>query len=309
VAIYLGIDGGGSKTSCLIGDESSVRGAGTGGASNVVRVGEAQAREALATAISQALTVADLEPSAIRSVCVGLAGAARPEISERVRLIISELVPGGIDPGRIQVVGDTVIALEAAFGDGPGVIVIAGTGSIAYGRNREGQTARAGGWGFAISDEGSGHWIGRTAVAAAIGAWDENPARNVPLIDGLLKFWHLETIEQLVPAANATPPPDFAALFPSVLSLADSGDRVALEVLNQAGTHLAQLAETLLRRLFPNSGSVPVAMSGGVFASSALVRQVFYNTLGSAHLHAALNPSVIEPVRGALELARKGAVK
>ena len=61
-----------------------------------------------------------------------------------------------------------MIALEAAFGSGPGVIVIAGTGSIAYGRNREGQTARAGGWGFAISDEGSGHWIGRTAVAAAI---------------------------------------------------------------------------------------------------------------------------------------------
>jgi hypothetical protein len=69
------------------------------------------------------------------------------------------------------------------------------------------------------------------------------------------------------------------------------------------------LAGTLARRLFPNSGSVPVAMSGGVFASSGLVRQVFYNTLGSAHLHAALNPSVIEPVRGALELARKGAVK
>ena len=74
-----------------------------------------------------------------------------------------------------------MIALEAAFGSGPGVIVIAGTGSIAYGRNREGQTARAGGWGFAISDEGSGHWIGRTAVAAAIGAWDEDPEQNAAL--------------------------------------------------------------------------------------------------------------------------------
>jgi glucosamine kinase len=309
VAIYLGIDGGGSKTSCLIGDETSVLGAGTGGASNVIRVGEAQARESLTTALRQACRVANLEPSQIGSVCVGLAGAARPEISELVRRIISELIPGEVNPVRIKVVGDTVIALEAAFGDGPGVIVIAGTGSIAYGRNREGQTARAGGWGFAISDEGSGHWIGRTAVAAAIDAWDENPARNVPLIDILLKVWRLETIEQLVPAANATPPPDFAALFPFVLSLADSGDRVALEVLDQAGTHLAHLAGTLLGRLFPNSGSVPVAMSGGVFASSTLVRQVFYNTLGSAHLHAALNPSVIEPVRGALELARKGAVK
>ena len=164
--------------------------------------------------------------------------------------MISEVVSGKIKPAEIKVVGDMVIALEAAFGSGPGVIVIAGTGSIAYGRNAEGQTARAGGWGFAISDEGSGHWIGRTAVAAAIGAWDEDPGQNVRLDRVLLKSWRLETVEQLVPAANATPPPDFAALFPSVLSLADSGDRIARDVLAQAGAHLATLAATLLRRLF-----------------------------------------------------------
>ncbi len=302
MAIFLGIDGGGSKTSCLIGDETSILGTGTGGASNVVRVGEAQARESLASAIRQACTVATLNPSEITSVCVGLAGAARPEISEVVRRIISELVPG-----KIKVVGDTVIALEAAFSSGPGLIVIAGTGSIAYGRNREGQTARAGGWGFAISDEGSGHWIGRTAVAAALGAWDENPEQNLRLIEVLMKSWRLETIEQLVPAANATPPPDFAALFPAVLSLADSGDRIARDVLTQAGTQLANLAGILLRRLFPNAGAVPVAMSGGVFGSSAQVRQVFYNSLRSGYPDVVINPTVIEPVRGALELARKGS--
>ena len=146
--MFLGIDGGGSKTSCLIGDETSVLGAGTGGASNVVRVGEAQARESLATAIHQACTGANIKPSEISSVCVGLAGAARPEIGELVRGIISEVISGEIKPDEINVVGDMVIALEAAFGNGPGVIVIAGTGSIAYGRDREGQTARAGGWGF-----------------------------------------------------------------------------------------------------------------------------------------------------------------
>jgi glucosamine kinase len=304
VAIFLGIDGGGSKTSCLIGDETSVLGTGTAAGSNPIRVGDAQARESLASAIDQACTVANLKLSEISRVCVGLAGAARPEISERVRQVISELVPC-----EITVVGDNQIALEAAFGGGPGVIVIAGTGSIAYGRNREGRTARAGGWGFAISDEGSGHWIGRAAVAAAIGAWDENPGQNAPLIEILMKTWRLETIEQLVPAANATPPPDFSALFPAVLSLADSGDRIARDVLTQAGAHLANLAGIVLRRLFPDSGPVPVAMSGGVFGSSALLRQVFYNTLRSNRPDAALNPDVIEPVRGALELARKGTVK
>ena len=275
----------------------------------MVRVGEAQARESLAAAIRQACRVANLEPSQIAGVCVGLAGAARPEISELVRRMISEVVPGEIKPSQIKVVGDTVIALEAAFGSGPGVIVIAGTGSIAYGRNRDGQIARAGGWGFAISDEGSGHWIGRAAVAAAAPSAPgmRIPGRHVRLIEILKKAWHLETIEQLVPAANATPPPDFSALFPSVLSLADSGDRIARDVLVQAGVHLANLAGTVLRRLFPDSGTVPVAMSGGVFGSSVLVRQVFYNSLRSSHPGVTVNPNVIEPVRGALELARKDA--
>jgi len=305
VAIFLGIDGGGSKTSCLIGDETSILGAGTAGGSNPVRVGEAQAREALATAIRQACAVANVNPSQIQGTCVGLAGAARPEISEPVRQCIAEFVPSEID-----VVGDMVIALEAAFGSEPGVIVIAGTGSIAYGRNSKGQTARAGGWGFAISDEGSGHWIGRAAVAAAVRALDDDAeATNQSLLESLMKFWQVKTREQLVVAANATPPPDFAALFPAVLASADRGDRIALDVLAQAGGELASVARRVITRLFANAGTLSVAMSGGVFGSSPLVRQVFYNSLRSEHPEAAINPSVIEPVRGALALARKAAAK
>jgi len=305
VAIFLGIDGGGSKTSCLIGDDTSILGAGTAGGSNPVRVGEAQAREALATAIRQACAVGNVNPSQIQGTCVGLAGAARPEISEPVRQCIAEFVPSEID-----VVGDMVIALEAAFGSEPGVIVIAGTGSIAYGRNSKGQTARAGGWGFAISDEGSGHWIGRAAVAAAVRALDDDAeATNQSLLESLMKFWQVKTREQLVVAANATPPPDFAALFPAVLASADRGDRIALDVLAQAGAELASVARRVITRLFANVGTLSVAMSGGVFGSSPLVRQVFYNSLRSEHPEAAINPSVIEPVRGALALARKAAAK
>ncbi len=314
MAIFLGIDGGGSKTSCLIGDETSVLGTGTAGPSNVVRVGEAQARESLAAAIRQACMVANLKPAEISRVCVGLAGAARPEIAEVVRGTVSEIISGEVKPGKIKtseikVVGDNVIALEAAFGSGPGVIVIAGTGSIAYGHNRHGQTARAGGWGFAISDEGSGHWIGRAAVAAALRAWDENQDVDAPLLASVMKSWGLESRERLVLVANATPSPDFAALFPAVVALADSGDRGARDVLAQAGSQLAELAGIVVRRLFPDSGAVPVAMSGGIFGSSALVRQSFYNGLRSEHPDMALNPGVIEPVRGALELARQGTAK
>lgn len=304
--IFLGIDGGGSKTSCLIGDETSILGSGTAAGSNPVRVGEERAREQLAAAIRQACAVAGITPSQIQRTCVGLAGAVRPEISDPVRHFLAELVAS-----EIEIVGDMVIALQAAFGSGPGVIVIAGTGSIAYGRNSEGRTARAGGWGFAISDEGSGHWIGRTAVAAAVHAADAGDAEpaNQLLLQNLMKSWQTKSREQLVVAANATPPPDFAALFPSVLSSADHGDHLAIGVLTQAGAELAGLASTVIARLFGNTAAPSVAMSGGIFASSPLVRQVFYNRLHSEYPDITFNSDVIEPVRGALELARKAAAK
>ena len=165
--VFLGIDGGGTKTSCLIGDETSVLGSGTAAGSNVVRLGEAKAREALAGAIREACATAKIKPAQIERTCVGLAGAGRPEISNLVRRLLAELVSG-----ESEVVGDMVIALQAAFGSGAGVMVIAGTGSMAYGRDSSGNTLRAGGWGFSVFDEGSGHWIGRFAIAALMRNYD-----------------------------------------------------------------------------------------------------------------------------------------
>src|SRR5579862_8756900 len=231
VPIFLGIDGGGSKTSCLIGDETSILGSGTAAGSNPVRVGEERAREALTAAIRQACAVAGISPSQIQSTCLGLAGAVRAEISEPVRHFLGELVGG-----EIEIVGDMVIALEAAFGSGTGVIVIAGTGSIAYGRNSEGRTARAGGWGHAISDEGSGHWIGRRAIAAALLAFDQG--QDPPLLETLMRAWNLNSCAGLVLAANAFPPPDFASLFPVIMSASDADDPIARRVLTQAGFRL-----------------------------------------------------------------------
>jgi glucosamine kinase len=300
VAIFLGIDGGGSKTSCLIGDEQSVLGSGAAAGSNVVRVGEAHARAALANAVRQACAAAGIHPSQINRTCIGLAGAASPGVSELVRRMMAEIVSG-----EIQVAGDMVITLEAAFGVGPGVVVIAGTGSIAYGRNTKGEIARAGGWGFAVSDEGSGHWIGLAAISSALRARDQG--RSKELYCRILKAWHLEADEQLILAANATPPPNFAALFPVVLSAAESGDPVAGEILSKAGSELADLARIVVGRIFPKAEAVPVAMSGGVFGNSAQVREVFYNRLRTKSSGIVLNEYVVQPVRGALELARRGA--
>jgi glucosamine kinase len=302
VAIFLGIDGGGTKTSCVIGDETSVLGTGTATGSNVVRLGEAKAREGLAAAIRQACAAANIIPAQIERTCVGLAGAGRPEVSNLVHRLLAELVSG-----EIEVVGDMVIALQAAFGSGAGVMVIAGTGSMAYGRDASGNTMRAGGWGFSIFDEGSGHWIGRSAIAAIMRDYDETGEENSVLMNRVKKCWGLTTREQLILAANASPSPDFSALLPAVLSAADSGDALARSILTQAGTELARLAKIVIRRLFSDGAKVPVAMTGGVFGNCPLVRQVFYNSLRSEYPSCSVNPTVIEAVKGALELARKGA--
>jgi glucosamine kinase len=300
VSIFLGIDGGGSKTSCVIGDENSVLGTGKSGGSNVIRVGETQARESLGTAIRAASAEAKIIPSQIKKTCVGIAGGARPEIANVVRRLLLELVGG-----EIEVVGDHVIAMEAAFGGGPGVIVIAGTGSIAYGRNAKGQVARAGGWGFTISDEGSGHWIGRAAVTASLRAYDQGGhEKTSPLLESIMKFWDVSRVEQLVVTANSAP--DFAALLPTILSASEADDDFARNVLTNAGSELAALAGIVIDRICVKDDSVPVAVSGGVFYNCALVRQVFYDRLRAHYPKLLPNVTGIDPAKGALELARKG---
>jgi glucosamine kinase len=298
VSIFLGIDGGGTKTSCVIGDEKSVLGTGTSAGSNVIRVGEGQARESLGAAIRQACATAKISPMQIERTCVGIAGGARPEIATIVRRLLSEIISG-----QIEVLGDMVIAMESAFSGGPGVMVIAGTGSIAYGRNSRGDTARAGGWGFAISDEGSGHWIGRSAIAACMRAYDQAPnGTQGALLENILKSWNVTTHEQLVVAANGSS--DFAALLPAVLRAADAGDMIARDVLTQAGGELATLAEIVIGRLFSGTEAVPVAVSGGVFRHCEMVREVFYGRLRAEQPQVSLNTGVVNPAMGALQLAR-----
>jgi glucosamine kinase len=298
VAIYLGIDGGGTKTSCVVGDGHSVLGAATSGGSNVTRVGEARAREALHAAVREACSAAKVDPAQIESACVGLSGAGRAEVRDAVARMMAE-----VNRGRVQVVSDLETTLEAAFGGGPGVITIAGTGSIAYGRDARGQTARSGGWGWAISDEGSGQWVGRRAVSAVLDA--KEAGEDPPLLGTILKLWKLTTLDELVRSANASPPPDFSSLFPLALAAAEAGDGLAHGVLNEAGVELATLARNVIRRLFAGVGSVPVAMSGGVFRQSEVVREVFYNAVIADFPHASVHADVVEAVQGALALARK----
>lgn len=309
MAYYIGIDGGGSKTKCVVGDETNILASAVSGPSNITRVGESGARDALHRSINEACRAAKIDPRKLERSCLGAAGAGRPEIAAIVRNIVAEVIPG-----EVEVVGDMEIALQAAFGSGPGAIVIAGTGSIAFARDANGKTARAGGWGFTISDEGSAYWIGRVAVAAVLRAADESdqnessddrsagPASQ--LFTEMKAIWKVDTFEQLARAANSNS--DLAALFPAVVAARQAGDEFAQSILTQAAKELARLADIVFRRAFPEPDfAVSLAMAGGVFRYAPLVREVFYNEVRTAHPQVVLNSEVIEPVHGALGLARK----
>ena len=270
------------------------------GGSNVIPVGEANAREALHAAIRQACATANVAPDQIARVCVGAAGAARPDIAAKIRSILAELTPAAV-----EVVGDMVIALVAAFGSSPGVIAIAGTGSIVWGRDVTGRTARAGGWGFAISDEGSGHWIGRRAISAILQAHDEG--QQTELTAMVFHLWNLTTLDALVQKANSLPPSEFPRLFPAVLRAAEQSDPTARKLLADAANHLANLTAMVIRRLAAEAPYVPVAMTGSVFRKSADVRRVFYNALQASFPGIEVRANLADPVEGALALARKRA--
>jgi len=303
VPYYLGIDGGGTKTTCAVGDEVRLLATATAGPSNIVRVGETQARHSLTQAVRQACAACGVPPEDVVRTCVGGSGAARPELAAIVRSILAAILPSPVD-----VVGDMETSLEAAFGDGPGVIVIAGTGSIAYGRDTTGNTLRAGGWGFEIGDEGSAHWIGRTAVIALLRASDlkGEVVLGAPVVKALFKTLDVHSLLDLARAANSVPAPDFASLFPAI---AGSDDSLSRQVLGIAGRELAELASIVIRRLFAQDSvpSVPVAMIGGVFRHAALVQEAFYNELRNLSPRACVLPQVVDPVEGALRMARKTA--
>lgn len=296
--LFLGIDGGGTKTRCLVGDENSVLGTGSGSGSNILRVGEACAQKSLAGAIHEACVAAGVSPQQIARTCAGLSGAADDGIASLAQRLLIEIVGGAI-----EVIGDMEVALEAAFGGEPGIIVIAGTGSIAFGRNARGDKARAGGWGRVVSDEGSGHWIAVKALSAALHARDRG--EDSDLLRRLLAELNLATADDLVIYLNADPVRDYAPLFPVVLASAQAGDCSAAEVLDYAGAELARLANILVQRLFLGTENVAVAIHGGVFKSSEHVSKSFRHALRSLCPRATCITREVDPALGALERARR----
>jgi len=293
--LYLGIDAGGTKTDCAVSNGAELLGQASGPTCKLARVGREKARENLQSVILHACDTARVQAVNAQHVCIGMAGASLPEAVQWVQETIREIIPGA----TIYVAGDHIIAHRAAFGTSPGVLVIAGTGSIAFGRNQAGETARAGGWGPNVSDQGSAFWVGREAVMAALHVYDFGGENTLlPLI---AKAWSTAP-EEVVRLANAAEP-RFAELAAIVTDAAEKGDPTARGITSRAGQSLARLGGAVISRLWPKGGIVPLALSGGVLQNSAMVRQAFKETMRADHPEAALSFTLVRPVLGALEIA------
>ena len=297
MAFVLGIDGGGSKTVAAVSSGTCVFTSRAAKGCNFNSVSRDDARKALAEAVYDALALAGIPPGEISSVCAGVAGGVSPDVAATVSEILAPLLPCA----SIRVVGDTVIAFESAFSGGAGVVCISGTGSVAFGRNERGDTTRAGGWGRMVSDEGSGHWIGRRAISQCLNAMDQG--RSSRLITEVMEHWQIVTREQLVSRCHCEPIPNFAELFPVVLQVANEGDPIATEILNSAALKLARITQIVLRRLWRGRSIQRVAITGSVFANSERIRHAYGNLIRADRPEVQIRLTERQPIEGALQLA------
>jgi N-acetylglucosamine kinase-like BadF-type ATPase len=264
-----------------------------------LRVGAQAAEEHLRTLLAEVYKQAGI--SSVRAASAGVASATMPGVPEWITAVFRDF-----SVERSEVVGDEVIALDAAFRGGPGILQIAGTGTNCIGRAPDGGRESAGGWSSRLGDEGSGYWIGLHAVRRALRAHDrEEPSR---ILETVGAAWGTSTLEELVNLGDSTPGPDFAALAPDISRLAEEGDAVALDVLRQAAADLVDsvlLVRAKLRRKHHLSEEVPVAWIGSVIGKARLVREAFFAGLNAAAPGMPIRPNEVAGIDGAVWRAQR----
>ena len=290
---FLGVDGGQSSTTALIGDETGrVAGMGRGGPCNHVSSDEARTRfsKALGGAIGAALHAAGITEANFETACLGLSGGPADKDA-----LVRDLVPAQ----KYSITSDAVIALMGATAGEPGVIAIAGTGSIAFGRNAEGRTARAGGWGYAFGDEGGAFDLVRQAVRAGL-RQEEGWGAATTLREALLKATGAPDMNDLVHRFYTPeyPRARIASFAKLVDEAARNGDAIARDILHGGAQALATFVAAVRRQLFHRSEHTRVSYIGGVF-ESAMLRERF-TMLVELEGSCRLEPPAQGPAAGAL---------
>ncbi len=294
----LGIDAGGTKTVCYLADgDGNLLGEARGGGANLQAEGELGVEKVLHAVMDQALGG---EAREVAAICLGMAGVDRQADDAVVRSIMRRIAARS----RVVVVNDALVALVAGVGEAPGVVIICGTGSIAYGRNAFDQAARAGGWGYILGDEGSGYWMGRRALRAVARAADgRGPA--TALTPRVLNHFAVARPSDLVSEVydRQIRHHALAQLARLVQQARDEGDEVATQILEQAAHELVSAARSVVEQLEMREEAVQFVLAGGVFSGVTWLGEELRRRLPGIAPRGVVSRLGVEPALGAVRLA------
>jgi len=302
---YLAVDAGGTKTEFLLADEDRELGRAVTGTIKRVNADADTAARNLRDALAELERTTRISMANVTRTCVGTSGNTVPLVTDWLRESFSKQVPG-----ELLIVGDVEIALDAAFFGGRGVLALAGTGSNVAARAGSGEIITAGGWGPILADQGAGHWIGIEGLRRGFLARDEG--RPTQLLESARRLWDLPTVDALIEFANTQFPQRYGSKFArEVVALADAGDTIAQEILEQGGRDLAHLVRLLIERMGVIDGEsfeVPaVAFAGSILAHVQRMRTSIEYALRLHYPDICILENPADPVRGALWRAIHGS--
>jgi N-acetylglucosamine kinase-like BadF-type ATPase len=296
--LVIGVDGGGSRTRARLANaRGETLGTGEAGAANPHADGLQAAQREILSAIRRAFDDAHLEQQIVAAACLGIGGVERADERAQWQAWARETIAK-----RVEVMNDGEIVLAAGSPENWGVALIAGTGSIVWGKARDGRIARAGGWGYLIGDEGSAFDLAREALRAVAQAADGR-GEDTRLLPVILEFWNLREPMELIPRVyrSGLKPADIARLAPVIVRIAEEGDGVARKLIERAGAALADTVIVVARAL--QFEQAPLALAGGLLLEAETVRARLLDELQARAYTFAPVKVVHEPVAGAVRIA------
>jgi len=303
--VFLGVDAGGTKTTFVLGDAEQELARVRTGTIKRMKADAATAEANLLDGLRQLEAQTGVPAKSIARCCIGTAGETVPMVTAWLREAFAQHVGG-----ELVIVGDVEIALDSAFFGERGVLVLAGTGSNVAGRASTGKIVRAGGWGPAMADQGSGHFIGLEGLRRGFLAIDER--RKTRILDLALEHWKLGSLAELIEFANANPAPEYSRLAPLIVSAAAEGDEIAGEVLKQGGRDLAMLAGLVIEHIRALEGvagtsfaAPSVAVAGSILEKVDAVRKALTDALRERYPEIVVLDRAADPPAGALWAARQ----
>jgi len=306
VELFLAVDTGGTKTAACLVDlnapqDNCVLGRGLGSAGNPFSVGFAEATRAISSAIEQACAAAHQDCKRVPRLMLSIAGAANPQISQQ----FVSWAHKSYHSDQVAIVSDVLPILAAGTPNCSGIALIAGTGSIAFGRTADGRTKRCGGWGYLLGDEGSGYSVGRSALSHALREMEcETVWHPNSLTEAIVSKLQVKTVFELTKRVytNDDPRSFIASLTPLVVAAAEHGDKKAEAILDWAATELAELVARTADLLDGSDGPIPLALGGGFLIRSQRLQEQLLEWLRKFKVKYEAK-LVTDPLEGCIRLA------